>query len=61
MSTTIMSTNAVAFLLLNKFRGGATMSQLTDALTALKEELAFAGRDVGFSGDVENVVSYVVS
>ncbi|GLV32811.1 minotaur [Carabus blaptoides fortunei] len=59
-STAIMSTNAVAFLLLNKFRKGATLSQLTTALDTLRTELSRANKDVGFSGDSVDVIYYAV-
>lgn len=60
-STAIMSTNAVAFLLLNKFRTGATLGQLVAALDELRIELARANKDVGFSGDSVDVIYYAVS
>lgn len=56
-----MSTNAVAFLLLNKFRTGATLAQLVAALDELRIELARANKDVGFSGDSVDVIYYAVS
>lgn len=61
MSTAIMSTNAVAFLLLNKYRNGTTIEELSVALAELKEDLYCAGRDVGFSGEISEIVNYAVS
>lgn len=59
-SAAIMSTNALAFLLLTKYRTGASLKQLANALEDLKKELEFAGRDVGFSGDPVDVINYAV-
>lgn len=55
----IMSTNAVSYLLLNKFRKGATMFELSRALTELREN--FEGkRDFGFDGPSEGVIMQAI-
>ncbi|XP_044743140.1 glycerol-3-phosphate acyltransferase 1, mitochondrial isoform X3 [Chrysoperla carnea] len=59
-ATAIMSTNAVAFLLLNRFRDGCTMDQLVVALDKLRAEVDWAGRDLGFSGDSLDVVNHAL-
>lgn len=56
-----MSTNAVAFLLLNKFRNGATISNLCTALDELRADILRAQKDLGFSGDSLDVIHYAVS
>lgn len=60
-STAVMSTNAVAFLLLNRFRNGARIDELIDAMDELKNELDSGRRDVGFTGDTIDVINYAVS
>lgn len=60
-STSVMSTNALAFILLHVYRNGATMGELVNALNCLKAELASSGRDIGFSGDSVDVINYAVS
>lgn len=55
-----MSTNALAFLLLNKFRNGAKIEELILALDELRNDLAFVRRDLGFSGDSIDVILYAV-
>lgn len=58
----MMSTNAVAFLLMYKFREHGTDAEtLAEALDELRSEMTKSGRDVGFSGDSIDVVYYVVS
>lgn len=59
-STAIMSTNAVAFLLLNRFRNGATIDDISNALDELRIELRQSGKDIGFSGDSIDVINYAV-
>lgn len=56
-----MSTNAVAFLLLTKYRQGASIEELVNALDNLRKELEYARRDLGFSGDSIDVINYAVS
>jgi glycerol-3-phosphate O-acyltransferase 1/2 len=57
----VMSTNAVAFLLLNRFRNGVSMEKLVKAVERLKEDLFCAGRDVGFTGETLDVINHAVS
>ncbi|XP_008197640.1 glycerol-3-phosphate acyltransferase 1, mitochondrial isoform X2 [Tribolium castaneum] len=59
-STSVMSTNALAFLLLTKFREGATIEQLVAALDSLRHELDVARKDLGFTGDSIDVVNYAI-
>lgn len=56
-----MSTNALAFLLLSKFRNGANIEELILALDELRNDLALVKRDLGFSGDSIDVILYAVS
>jgi len=57
----VMSTNAVAFLLLNRFRNGVSMDKLVEALEKLRQDLFYAGRDVGFTGDMVDIINHAVS
>ncbi|CAG9822276.1 unnamed protein product [Phaedon cochleariae] len=59
-STSVMSTNALAYLLLTKFRDGANIEELVDALDALRKDLEYARRDIGFSGDSIDVITYAM-
>ncbi|XP_019771781.2 glycerol-3-phosphate acyltransferase 1, mitochondrial isoform X1 [Dendroctonus ponderosae] len=59
-STSVMSTNALAFLLLSKFRQGITLQKLVVAFEDLKKDLELSRRDVGFSGDAVDVINYAV-
>ncbi|KAF2900464.1 hypothetical protein ILUMI_05716 [Ignelater luminosus] len=59
-STTIMSTNAVAFLLLHKFRNGVRLEDLSAALDELRNELEKQQKDIGFSGDSLDVITYSI-
>ncbi|XP_042867591.1 glycerol-3-phosphate acyltransferase 1, mitochondrial-like isoform X2 [Penaeus japonicus] len=56
----IMSTNAIAWLLLFVFRDGTTRSALVKALDALRESLKTKERDTGFSGNSKDVVKHAV-
>ncbi|XP_017778247.1 PREDICTED: glycerol-3-phosphate acyltransferase 1, mitochondrial isoform X1 [Nicrophorus vespilloides] len=56
----IMSTNAVAFLLLNKYKQGVSMQELVDALDELKTELIAKNREIGFTGDYLDVINYAI-
>lgn len=55
-----MSTNALAFLLLNKFRNGVIMDDLIVAFDQLKDDLIASGKDIGFTGDSIDVINYAV-
>jgi glycerol-3-phosphate O-acyltransferase 1/2 len=57
----VMSTNAVAFLLLNQFRNGVSMDKLVEAMEKLKQDLFYAGHDVGFTGDMMDIINHAVS
>ena len=56
-----MSTNVVAFLLLNKFRDGCTLDKLVEAFDSIRQELEWAKRDVAFCGESIDVVNHAVS
>lgn len=60
-SMAVMSTNAVSFLLLNKYRKGVAVDELVDALNELRSDLAAIKRDLGFTGDSLDVINYAVS
>ncbi|CAH1784283.1 unnamed protein product [Owenia fusiformis] len=55
---TVMSTNAVSFLLLTLHRKGCTVDELASSVMWLREELMLKGRDVGFSGEPVDIVLY---
>ncbi|XP_063923049.1 glycerol-3-phosphate acyltransferase 1, mitochondrial isoform X1 [Zophobas morio] len=57
-STSVMSTNALAFLLLSKHREGATVKQLVVDLDLLREELHQSRKDLGFTGDSFDIINY---
>ncbi|XP_076678138.1 glycerol-3-phosphate acyltransferase mino [Andrena cerasifolii] len=59
-STPIMSTNAVAFLLLNKFRDGCTLSELIEALDSIRRELECRNRDVAFCGSTVDIINHAL-
>uniref|UniRef100_A0A182QUZ3 Phospholipid/glycerol acyltransferase domain-containing protein n=1 Tax=Anopheles farauti TaxID=69004 RepID=A0A182QUZ3_9DIPT len=56
-ATSVMTTNALAFLLLNRFRDGAPLSILVEALDELRA-LLNGVRDLGFTGSSEDVLRY---
>ncbi|XP_077283920.1 glycerol-3-phosphate acyltransferase mino isoform X2 [Arctopsyche grandis] len=60
-ATAIMSTNAVAFLLLTKYRKGCSLSVLAQELESLTTELLFNNKDVGFTGEPVDVINHVVN
>ncbi|XP_058811854.1 glycerol-3-phosphate acyltransferase 1, mitochondrial isoform X3 [Topomyia yanbarensis] len=57
-ATSVMTTNALAFLLLNRFRDGAPLSILSEALEELRVILNSSCRDLGFTGKSEDIVKY---
>lgn len=57
VATSVMTTNAVAFILLTKFRNGASSTILADALDNLRQQLK-GKKDIGFSGDSLQIVRY---
>ncbi|XP_035901980.1 glycerol-3-phosphate acyltransferase 1, mitochondrial isoform X5 [Anopheles stephensi] len=56
-ATSVMTTNALAFLLLNRFRDGAPLSILVEALDELRAVLNGV-RDLGFTGSSDDVIRY---
>lgn len=60
-ATSIMTTNALAFLLLTQFRDGATLSILVEALNQLRDDIARGNRDIGFTGSSEDVIRYAAN
>ncbi|KAF6209612.1 hypothetical protein GE061_015360 [Apolygus lucorum] len=60
-STAVMSTNALAFLLLHVHRSGATLGDLSYALDLLRRELTGSGKDMGFCGDSKDVLEYAIN
>ncbi|XP_034949912.1 glycerol-3-phosphate acyltransferase 1, mitochondrial isoform X2 [Chelonus insularis] len=59
-STPIMSTNVVAFLLLNKFRDGCTLDRLIEAFDTLRHELDWAQKDVAFFGETIDIINHAL-
>lgn len=58
-SMTIMSTNALAYLLLNKHRDGASLKELANSLSILREQLS-KKIDFAFEDDCEKVIMRAV-
>lgn len=58
-ATSIMSTNALAYLLLHQFREGTTLTNLAAALTRMRKNVG-TDRDFGFTGESVNVVKHAV-
>lgn len=58
MKGPLMSTNALAFLLMTKFRQGATIETLADGLAQLRQDMMFV--DFGFEGTNEDVVEHAI-
>lgn len=56
-ATPVMTTNAIAFLLMTRFRDGATLPVLCDALDNLRKSLEGI-KDIGFTGESKNIVQY---
>lgn len=44
----IISTNIVAFLLLNKFRDGCTLDKLVEAFDLMRQELEFGDKNIAW-------------
>lgn len=55
-----MSTNVVAFLLLNRFRSGCTMNKLIEAVESMRQELEWSDADVGFCGETIDVINHAM-
>lgn len=60
-STPIMSTNIVAFLLLNKFRDGCTLDKLVEAFDSMRQEMERKDKNVAFCGETVDIVEHAVS
>ncbi|GAB1603646.1 glycerol-3-phosphate acyltransferase 1, mitochondrial-like [Argonauta hians] len=60
-STVLMSTNILAFLLLTKYRQGATLTELADSFKELTELVKRRNQDIGFSGKSEDIVLYAAA
>ena len=56
-----MSTNVVAFILLNKFRNGCTLDRLVEEFESIRQELERATKDLAFTGDSVDVINHAVS
>ncbi|XP_037732368.1 glycerol-3-phosphate acyltransferase 1, mitochondrial isoform X1 [Drosophila subpulchrella] len=56
-ATSVMSTNALAFLLLTRFRNGAEEQILAEALDDLRNSLSGC-KDLGFSGESSQILAY---
>lgn len=56
-----MSTNVIAFLLLNRFRDGCTLDKLVEAFEWIRQELEFNNLDVAFCGENVDIVRHAVS
>lgn len=56
----IMSTNVVAFLLLNKFRDGCTLDKLVEAFDSIRQELEFSEKNVAFCGESVDIINHAV-
>ncbi|XP_063988733.1 glycerol-3-phosphate acyltransferase 1, mitochondrial isoform X2 [Diachasmimorpha longicaudata] len=57
----IMSTNLVAFILLNKYRDGCTMDELVDIFNSLRQELEAAGKDLAFCGESLDIINHALT
>ncbi|XP_011341391.1 glycerol-3-phosphate acyltransferase 1, mitochondrial isoform X2 [Ooceraea biroi] len=60
-STPIMSTNVVAFLLLNRFRDGCTLDKLVEAFESIREEMEFSNKNVAFCGENIDIVKHALN
>ncbi|KOC63702.1 Glycerol-3-phosphate acyltransferase 1, mitochondrial [Habropoda laboriosa] len=56
----IMSTNVVAFLLLNKFRDGCTLDDLIKAFDLTRQELEVRNRDIAFCGETIDIINHAL-
>ncbi|KAK9877273.1 hypothetical protein WA026_017664 [Henosepilachna vigintioctopunctata] len=59
-STSVMATNAVAFLLLTKYRKGVVLEELATALDILREDLDYSRKELSFQGNSIDVINYAV-
>jgi len=56
-----MSTYAVSFLLLKKYRNGTTLEQLAISLSSMCNRMTQGDKDIGFSGSFRDVVKHAVN
>ncbi|XP_067618536.1 glycerol-3-phosphate acyltransferase 1, mitochondrial isoform X2 [Eurosta solidaginis] len=56
-ATSVMSTNALAFLMLTRFRNGGEVNDIAKALDALRDRLK-GRKDMAFAGDSLHIVNY---
>jgi len=56
----MMSTNAISFILLNKYRKGVTSQVLGKEIQLLKAEMLERGYDVGIAENMEDVMTHGV-
>lgn len=56
-----MSTNVVAFLLLNKFRDGCTLDRLVEAFDSVRQELERGDKNIAFCGESIDIINHAVS
>ncbi|CAL7938466.1 unnamed protein product [Xylocopa violacea] len=59
-SMPVMSTNVVAFLLLNKFRDGCTLDKLVEAFDLIRQELETRNKDVAFCGETIDIINHAL-
>lgn len=60
VSTPIMSTNVVAFLLLNKYRDGCTLDKLVEAFDSIRQDLEARKKDIAFCGETLDVINHAM-
>lgn len=60
-SMPIMSTNVVAFLLLNKFRNGCTLDELIEAFDLIIQELEKRNKNIMFYGETINIIEHALN
>ncbi|XP_076301390.1 glycerol-3-phosphate acyltransferase mino isoform X2 [Lasioglossum baleicum] len=60
VSTPVMSTNVVAFLLLNKFRDGCTLDKLVEAFDSIRQDLETRKKDIAFCGESLDVINHAM-
>ncbi|CAK9807765.1 Glycerol-3-phosphate acyltransferase 1, mitochondrial [Anthophora quadrimaculata] len=58
--TPVMSTNVVAFLLLNKFRDGCTLDDLIKAFDLTRQELEVRNKDIAFCGETVDIINHAM-
>lgn len=59
-SVPVMSTNVVAFLLLNKFRDGCTLDKLVETFDWLRQDLESRNKDVAFCGETIDIINHAL-